>query len=121
MLARVVAWLMLAAIGVTLVIGAVGPASWAAAIASGGPACLFRLATGVDCPLCGMTRATLAIGHGDWAAAFGFHPLAPFVLAGVTALFVVVALGRSDRLLAGHRGIALGGALVAVGIVRWLV
>ena len=43
--------------------------------------CPFRALTGLPCPGCGMTRAFCAIGHGDFAGALGFNPLAPLVFA----------------------------------------
>ena len=42
--------------------------------------CPFRYFFGVACPGCGMTRALLAVLRGDFAAAFGYHPLWPFLL-----------------------------------------
>ncbi len=38
-------------------------------------ACLFRSLTGIPCPACGMSRAWLALLHGDLAGAFRYHPL----------------------------------------------
>ncbi len=42
---------------------------------AGGGLCIFRRATGFPCPGCGMTRAVLAALHGDFSAAFAYHPL----------------------------------------------
>jgi hypothetical protein len=39
--------------------------------------CLFRWWTGLDCPLCGLTRAMLALAQGDWRAAVRFNALSP--------------------------------------------
>lgn len=39
--------------------------------------CFFRVATGVPCPSCGMTRGFAALAKGDVSAAFDKHPLAP--------------------------------------------
>lgn len=74
--------------------------------------------TGIDCPFCGMTRATLAMGHGDWNAALALHPLAPVVLAGVLGLLVLVAIGRGDAMLRGRRPLVLLGAIVAIWAIR---
>src|SRR5436190_2028681 len=79
-----------------LALGALGPEAWRAALAEHGPGCPFRAVTGVDCPFCGMTRATLALGAGDLRAALALHPLAPVVVLGTLALMAVVALGRAD-------------------------
>jgi len=100
------------------VIGAAGPASWSAAIVQGGPGCAFHWLTGIDCPFCGMTRATLALGRGDWHAALALHPLAPLVLAGVLGLLAIIALGRADLVLRGRRPLVLLGAIAAIWVLR---
>ena len=41
--------------------------------------CLMALALRIPCPGCGMTRATLALLHGDVARAFAIHPLSPII------------------------------------------
>jgi len=38
------------------------------------PVCLFRAATGYDCPGCGSTRGFHALLHGDLLTAFRFNP-----------------------------------------------
>ena len=37
--------------------------------------CTIKFITGISCPACGMTRAVLAILHGDTHAALNYHPL----------------------------------------------
>ena len=37
--------------------------------------CLFKACFGFPCMGCGMTRAYMALLHGDFAAAFAFHPM----------------------------------------------
>ena len=49
--------------------------------------CLFHWATGLDCPLCGLTRAMLALAHGDWRAALRLNALTPVALAMLATLF----------------------------------
>lgn len=44
------------------------------------PPCLFHQITGYYCPGCGITRAIIALLHGDFAASFWYHPV---VLYGV--------------------------------------
>ena len=40
------------------------------------PGCPFKRLTGFACATCGLTRCGLALGHGDWRAAFHWHPAA---------------------------------------------
>ena len=37
--------------------------------------CLIKYLTGFPCPACGMSRALICALHGDFSAAFRFHPL----------------------------------------------
>ena len=41
------------------------------------PFCPLALFAGIPCPGCGLTRATLALLHGDVHTALRFHPLVP--------------------------------------------
>ena len=51
--------------------------------------CLFKAATGLDCPGCGTQRAFHALLHGDLAGAWGFN--AAFVLS-LPLIALLVAL-----------------------------
>jgi hypothetical protein len=58
------------------------------------PPCPLRALTGLDCPLCGATRATHALIHGDFATALDFNAL--YVLAlPVVGLLVLLWLVRA--------------------------
>lgn len=50
--------------------------------------CPFRLVTDIPCPGCGMTRSSIALARGDFAAAWKHHPFA----YGLVGLAVGVAL-----------------------------
>ncbi len=50
--------------------------------------CPFRLATGLPCPFCGMTRSLFALGQGRLAASIDFSPIGPLL-----ALAAIVAGG----------------------------
>ncbi len=45
-----------------------------------GPGCPFRRIWSVDCPGCGFTRACLLALRGDFAGAWGMHPLFPLAV-----------------------------------------
>jgi len=49
--------------------------------------CPFHWLTGLDCPLCGLTRAFFALAKGHWREAIRFHALAPLAAAMVAALW----------------------------------
>lgn len=61
--------------------------------------CAFRAVTGYRCPLCGMTRALASAAHGQFRAAFDYHPLWPIVAV------LIVCLGMMfvrDAVLGGN-------------------
>ena len=71
-------------------IGAVYPAIMAHTGGQGIP-CPLRAITGVPCPFCGLTTATVALTHGQWSTAAGTSPLACLVavmVAGTVPLLV---------------------------------
>jgi uncharacterized protein DUF2752 len=102
---------------VGLALGAFGSAGLRHELAEGGVVCPFRLATGIPCPFCGLTRATLALGQGDVVGALAFHPLAPVLLALILWLSVTVALGRPVKGLKTSWMLLLVGAVWAVNLV----
>jgi hypothetical protein len=65
--------------------------------------CLFRELTGLSCLTCGLTRSLQAASHGHLQAAFQFHLLGPFMLAGV----VMLLLACVTEALTGRRLISL--------------
>jgi hypothetical protein len=72
-------------VAVGLLVGALVPLAW---LTNGPSFCPFKVLTGLPCPGCGLTRATVALLHGDFATSFHFHPLAlPMV-----AVMLVMAL-----------------------------
>jgi hypothetical protein len=92
-----------------------------------GWACPFRAATGIPCATCGMTRALVALAHGDVPRALGASPLGALLAAGAWAF----ALAAGLRLLLGLGWPRLGAraaraaALVGLGALlanwAWLV
>ena len=84
--------------------------------------CPLHRTTGLWCPLCGGTRATRELMHGDLWAAMGYNPFA-LVLEGVVMVLVARWLlawlrGKRRPLVTGREGILLGVALAVFAVVR---
>ncbi len=84
-----------------------------------GPPCPLKLLTGLDCPLCGATRATSSLLHGHLGTAFDHNAL--YVLAlPVVGLLMVVWLLRG-RLPAWTESARLRISLLVMAIVFGVV
>ena len=59
--------------------------------------CPLRAATGIPCPLCGMTRACVAAAHGDLLRSLAFNPAGVLVI--LAAVTVLVRPGLVARIL----------------------
>lgn len=84
--------------------------------------CPLHRTTGLWCPLCGGTRATRELMHGDLGAAMGYNPFA-LVLEVVVMVLVARWLlawlrGQRRPLVTGREGILLGVALTVFAVVR---
>lgn len=84
--------------------------------------CPLHRTTGLWCPLCGGTRATRELMHGDLWAAMGYNPFA-LVLEVVVMVLVARWLlawlrGQRRLLVTGREGILLGVALAVFAVVR---
>lgn len=63
----------------------------------GGWPCPVKGALGIPCPGCGLTRATVALLRGEFAASFAAHAFAPVLLLGLAALAVAGLLPAARR------------------------
>ena len=82
-----------------------------------GSGCLLLDLTGIPCPSCGMTRATLCVLFGRFTAAFGYNPVfwIPYTIAGLGALSLFMKKRRRAIL---YCIIALLAVFIAVWIIR---
>ncbi len=92
--------------------------------------CPFYNLTGLPCPGCGLTRAFVCLGHGQWQASLHWHPLGWLIYwifallwlrAGAYWLHGVTLLPLSPR-TSSHLGWAATIVLLAFGLARigWL-
>jgi len=57
--------------------------------------CPIRAATGIPCPGCGLTRATIQLLHGDVASSLQTHAFAPVLL--LLIVFMIAALFLPEK------------------------
>lgn len=115
---RLAAGAWLAMILGALAIGAFGTAEQRAWASEDGPGCPFRTATSLECAFCGMTHATIALGHGDLRAAFAYHPLAPIVLLLMIVACGAIVLGRGRWLGRGKAPAIVLAVIAAIWIAN---
>jgi len=83
---------------VSLGVTAVAAAQVAAVAAGvGGWPCPMKNALGIPCPGCGLTRATVSLLRGEFAAAFSLHAFAPVLVLGLAAFAVAGLLPAARR------------------------
>ena len=77
--------------------------------------CVFRTVTGLPCPTCGTTRATLAFARGDMLSGVLYNPFVVTALAiGLTLCAVQWGFGKRIEIAMSPRSKRFGWALVAV-------
>lgn len=95
------------------------------------PLCPLARFAHLPCPGCGLTRASLALLHGDLSTALSLHPLAPLVtpIVGVTMGAHLLSYVREGTLLSleGKRArwanallVATAAAMFCLWIARFL-
>lgn len=77
------------------------------------PKCLFKFATGWDCPGCGSQRAIHALLHGDVAGAWHFNPALFFAVG-----LCVAMMWRPVRRFSEKPAF---GTIVAISIIVWWI
>lgn len=109
---------MLAGLAAAVLIGAFGSQAVRSSLADGGIACMFREITGLVCPFCGLTHATLDLGHGNIGSALAAHPLSPLIL--LATVWGAVALIRGRRPTIAGKPVTAR-AILTVTAAVWLV
>lgn len=86
------------------------------------PKCLFKMATGWDCPGCGSQRMLHALLHGDIAAAWEANPM-PIIVFPALAILAFSSAFRSrwPRFYALVNSAPVVIALAAAIIIWWVV
>jgi hypothetical protein len=105
-------------------VGAVYPFLMAHTGGQGLP-CPLRTLTGVPCPFCGMTTASVAITHGNWATAAGANPFAYLVVALVVSTAPVLILRTAGQASAPRPWSVearrrIGWAVACLVVASWL-
>ncbi len=59
--------------------------------------CPVLAATGMPCPGCGLTRATMELLRGDFSASFQTHAFAPIFLLGLVVMLATIILPDNLR------------------------
>lgn len=112
--AEVVAILGTGALGVAALLPAGG-------IEDGPVVCPFRLATGLPCPGCGLTRSWVYLTHGDLTRAFVNHPFGIVLAVGVLTLLGYVVTRRLRHAPAPSLDRIVRSPWVIAILVAWLV
>lgn len=109
---------LIAAAGVHLGATAVGVPGWI---------CPWKAATGLPCPGCGLTRASIWLVKGDIAGALKLHPFAPVAVVGIALVLMGAIWPRAgrERMLVMierfDRGGWISGFLLVALVVYWVV
>jgi hypothetical protein len=87
--------------------------------------CVFKRATGLPCPACGLTRSLCAIAKGEWRASLALHPVGWLVAVGaaVGAAWMTAEARTGEELRPRlRRRLAIGFTIVvgALAGVFWI-
>lgn len=84
------------------------------------PICAIKIATGLDCPGCGMIRSVSALLHGNFLESLRFHPLG-IVVVGWMGYVWTKGIMRTKLSMPNWAGKIFVVALFTVWIVRIVV
>ena len=87
------------------------------------PGCIFRKVTGLQCPGCGMTRASYATLHGRFGDAFRFNPVGMVLLPPVMIALGIEVIGwvRGKPLPFRLNPGRWGATVLAVVMIGWWI
>jgi hypothetical protein len=85
---RALCWVILGAAGLHLGLSILGLSSWP---------CPVRHGLGLPCPSCGLSRATIALLHGQLQQALAIHAFAPLVPVTIAFLLSTNAVPQPKR------------------------
>ena len=90
-------------------------------IALTGATCVLRTITGIPCPGCGLTRATLALIRFDWPEAFRFHPMVFLLWPFLLCFAILLLLKKTTVRKFTPYLVVFGICLVLVYLVRMIL
>lgn len=82
--------------------------------------CPFRLATGLPCPGCGLTRSWVYLTHGWWRESLLAHPFGALTAAFVVGLAVLVVRARLTGRVGPRLDDVVRRRLTRVVLLAWL-
>lgn len=87
------------------------------------PGCMFRKLTDLECPGCGMTRATYALLHGKFSEAFQLNPVGIILLPVALVMIGLELIGwvRGKPLPIRTNPGRMGALMIAVLVIGWFV
>lgn len=80
--------------------------------------CVSRLLFGIPCAGCGLTRAFVALGHGDLDVAIAFNPLSPLLYLWMAGWWIaaVASLARGQSIATSPRWLGFTGLCGFAGL-----